>query len=124
MRTNKGGIFRRYYGRPVTGINPRGYPELRRLREAVTAGGVDQGCAREMIDALAEGPRVYAQRLAGDDAARRRFLRGWEALTAARGEVSPDALTVGALTWLCLRGRAFIEAIEAHRGAAPETRAA
>ena len=87
--------------------------ELTDLSRVLAAHGVPNGGIREMDFALDAGPNEYAARLARDDAAWTRFRHAFDALrTGDIGTaISRDSITLGALAWMFLIGRAFMDAV-------------
>lgn len=93
----------------------RSYPVLQELLGVLERDhGVELGGAPEIVLALATGPDWYADALARDAAAWRRFKAAFDALRGAGdGAVSPDSVTIGALTFVMLHGPRFTDAVRA-----------
>lgn len=89
----------------------RGRPELVELREKLEALGVEDGGAVHVVEALALGAERYVRALAEDGNAWTRFREAFDSLRAGFGHVSPDEITVGALTWVVIDGNTFTNAI-------------
>lgn len=97
----------------------RAKPKVAELLAELRARGVDDP-APAVLDAIAAGADHFAELLATDDVAWKRFREGFDALLSGRGDVPSDATTLGAIAWTYLLGRTFTDAVAHYvRGAAP-----
>lgn len=99
---------------------------LQELSEALEWLGVESaGAAPAMVRAMATGADWYAEALASDPAAWARFRDAYRALLSPerREAVHADEVTIGALAWLYVSGRAFMRDVERSLRTATHARA-